>query len=152
MVPPNYDQDRNTWSWNFWDRLAEVQLSILCRIITKEIPPRPRCTHTQIPGKIRTNRLRPILLFDIETNMQNKYLGRLAIKTYEELDALLPKQCGSRASKSEDIQNRNIRLFYNLIRLKWVPYPSIFEYLISNYDLVAHRIAFLWLQQVNILK
>ena len=87
--------------------------------------------------------MRPILLFDIEANMQNKYLGRLAIKTYEELDALLPKQCGSRASKSEDIQNLNIRLFYNLIRLKWVPYPSIFEYLISNYDLVAHRIAFL---------
>ena len=58
----------------------------------------------------------------------------------EELGALSPKQHVSRKPKSEDIQDLNTRLFYNIKILKRVPGTNTFADLVSNYDLVVHSI------------
>ena len=42
------------------------------------------------PNDFRSHRLRYILLFDIEKNLHNKYLGKLTMKTAEDLNALAP--------------------------------------------------------------
>ena len=44
------------------------------------------------PEDFRFHQLRPILLFDIEANLNNKHLGKLYIGRSEELGALAPKQ------------------------------------------------------------
>ena len=93
------------------------------------------------PNDNKPQFLRPILLFYIEANLQNKHIGRHSIKDYEELEGLSPEQYGIRSSKAEDFQALNKRLLYNLIRLKRIPATSVFTYLVSNYDLVLQSIA-----------
>ena len=66
----------------------------------------------------RLNRLRPILLFDIEENIHNKHMGRVAMRKSEELNALTPQKYGIRKEKAADIHALNTHLFYYLIILK----------------------------------
>ena len=68
------------------------------------------------------------------------------------MEGLSLEQYGIRASKSADIQALNTRLFYYIVLLKCTPATSVFAEIISNYDLVLHRIAFLALQRVNFSK
>ena len=66
-------------------------------------------------NNFRPHRLRPILLFDIEANMHNKYLGRISMSQAEILDGIAREQYGSRKAKAADIQALKTRLFYDLI-------------------------------------
>ena len=70
----------------------------------------------------------------------------------ESLYGLAPEQYGIRKEKATGIQALNIILFYDLIRQKIIPATSIFSYLISNYDMVVHRIASISLQRVDVPK
>ena len=70
----------------------------------------------------------------------------------EILDGIAPEQYGSRKAKASEIQALNTRLFYDLIRQKRIPETSIFSDLVSNYDLVVHRITSLSLQRVDVPK
>ena len=54
--------------------------------------------------------------------------------------------------RSPNILALNTRLFYDLIRLKHVVATRVFVDLVSNYDLVLHRISSLSLQTVDVLK
>ena len=101
------------------------------------------------PNDNRVHRLRPILLFDLEANMHNKRLGRIAMENAERLQGVADEQYGSRKHKAADVQALNTRLFYDHIRLKRKPATSTFIDLVSNYDLVVHSIASLALQRVN---
>ena len=58
----------------------------------------------------------------------------------------------SHDSKSADIQALNTRIFYDIVLLKRKPETSISANLVSNYDLVLHRIASLALQRFDIGK
>ena len=55
--------------------------------------------------------MRPIIPFDIEANIHNKHLGRIAMIQSETLDRIAPEKYGSRKEKSADIQALNTRLF-----------------------------------------
>ena len=68
----------------------------------------------------------------------------------EDMGRLSPKQYGSRASKTADIQALNTRLFYYIVLLKRSTATSAFADLVSNYDLVLHSIADLELQKVDV--
>ena len=67
----------------------------------------------------------------------------------EELEGIAPEKYGSRKPKAADSQALNTRLFYDLVRQKKVTSTSVFADIISNYDLVLHRIASIDLQRVN---
>eukprot|EP00957_Ditylum_brightwellii_P144547 11011100-Ditylum_brightwellii.AAC.1 len=67
----------------------------------------------------------------------------------EYLQGIADEQYGSRKNKSADIQALNTRLYYDYILLERTPATSTFIDLVSNYDLVAHSIASLALQNVN---
>eukprot|EP00957_Ditylum_brightwellii_P201642 15326568-Ditylum_brightwellii.AAC.2 len=104
------------------------------------------------PDNNRVNRLRPILLFDLEANMHNKRLGRFAMELAEGNGGIAEEQYGSRKHKAADIQALNTRLFYDYVRLERTPATSPFIDLVSNYDLVVHSIASLALQRVGVPK
>ena len=55
------------------------------------------------------HQLRPILMFDIEANLHNKYLEKLSMRISEELGDLSPEQYGSRKGKAADTQALNNR-------------------------------------------
>eukprot|EP00957_Ditylum_brightwellii_P124976 9527183-Ditylum_brightwellii.AAC.1 len=95
------------------------------------------------------SKLRPILLFDIEANMHNKYLGRFAMERAEGLGGIAPEQFGSRKHKYADLQALNTCLFHNFIWLERTTSTSTFIDLVSTYNLVVHSIASLALQQVG---
>ena len=63
------------------------------------------------PNDLRPHRLRPILLFDKESNMHNKSLGWYAMKHTEELEGIEPGQYGRKKSKAANLQALNTRLF-----------------------------------------
>ena len=104
------------------------------------------------PNDFRPHRLRPILLIDIESNIHNKHLKKLTIKTAEELNDLTPEQYGSRMAKAVDIQALNTRLFYDLTKIERIPATGTLANLVSNYYLVVHSFASLSMQQANIPK
>ena len=93
------------------------------------------------PNEFIPHRLRPILLFEIETNIHNKHIGKLTTKTAKYIDALALKQYGSRKAKAADIQDLNIRLFYDLTRLERILSTSTFTDIVSNYDITVHIIS-----------
>ena len=78
------------------------------------------------PNDCRPHRLRPILIFDIEANLQNNNIGKLTIKTAEYLDALALEQCRKIKYKATDIQALNTFLFYDLARLKRITSTNLF--------------------------
>ena len=61
----------------------------------------------------RPQRLRPILLFDIEANIHNNNIVRIATSKAENLKWLSPEKYGRRKSKAADTQAYNTRLFYD---------------------------------------
>ena len=75
--------------------------------------------------------------------MRNKAIGRYTLNKTEELEGISPEQYGKRKSKSDDVQDLNTCLFYNLVRQKKVTPTSAFAYLISNYELMLHIIDYL---------
>ena len=96
--------------------------------------------------------LRPILLFDIESNMHNKHLGRFAMSKSEYLEGLPPYQCGIRKYKAAEIKALNNHLLYDLIRHKTVYDTSKFSELICNNEIFLHRIYSLSPQRVDVPK
>ena len=70
----------------------------------------------------------------------------------EDLGALAPDQCVIRIAKAANTQALNTRLFYELIRLKRVSATSKFADLISNYDLVVHKVLSIYLHRSNVPK
>ena len=91
-------------------------------------------------------------MFNIETNMHNKHLGRLSMDSKERMGFLATEQYGIIQHPYADIQELNIRLFYDLLLLDSTPDKSTFIKLVSNYELVFHRISSMALQQVGIPK
>ena len=73
--------------------------------------------------------------------MHNKHLRKISIIKAENLEVLSHKKYGIRKAKIADIQARNTRIFYDIIRQDITPSPSIFVDLVSNYDLLVHIIA-----------
>ena len=103
-------------------------------------------------GNNRAEKLRPILLFDIEANMHNKRLGRFAMRKAEDAKAVAWEQFGSRRHHAADLQALNTRLFYDQLRLTRRPATTPFVDLVSNYDLVVHSVASLALQRMGVPK
>ena len=81
--------------------------------------------------------------------MYNKHLGRIAMRQAKNLDGIAHEKYRSRKSKAAYIQALNIRIFYDIIRQKIIQATSVFADLVSNYDLVAHSIASLYLKRVE---
>ena len=65
---------------------------------------------------------------------------------------LAHEQFDSRKAKAAGAQALNTRLFYDLTCLNRVSATSVFTYLVSNDDLVAHNVAALSLQCANVSK
>ena len=63
------------------------------------------------PSYCCPQRMRPIIPFDIEANIHNKHLGRIAMIQSETLDRIAPEKYGICKEKSADIQALNTRLF-----------------------------------------
>ena len=80
------------------------------------------------------------------------HTGKLLTKASEQLDAIALEQYRLRKEKAADIHALNIRLFYDLTRLKRVPATITFTDNVSNYNLLVHNIASLILQRSNIPK
>eukprot|EP00957_Ditylum_brightwellii_P163953 12482729-Ditylum_brightwellii.AAC.1 len=59
------------------------------------------------PDNNRLHHLQPILLFDLEANMHNKRLDRVAMASVENLEGVAEEQYGSRKKKAADIQALN---------------------------------------------
>ena len=78
--------------------------------------------------------------------MCNKKLGRTSTSQDESLDGLSAEQYDSRKATASDIQALNTILFYDLTRQKIITATSIFADNVSNYDLLVHSIASLYLQ------
>ena len=55
------------------------------------------------PNDFGPHRLIPIILSDIEADLHHKHLGKIKIKTAEELNAFATEQYGSRKTKAADI-------------------------------------------------
>ena len=89
----------------------------------------------KVPNNCRPHTLRNIILFDIVSNMHNKYICRITMGKTENLDRLALEKYGSWKSKVADIQYLNTRLFYYLIRQKRTPEIRICADLVSKYDL-----------------
>ena len=81
--------------------------------------------------------------------MHNKHLRRISTIKAENLEVIAHKKYGNRKSKTADIQALNTRIYYDIIRQDRTPAPIIFVDLVSNYDLLVHIIASLYLQRVN---
>ena len=62
------------------------------------------------------------------------------------------EQCGSGRKHAADVQALNTKLYYDLIRMERTPVNSTFIYLVFNYNLVVHSIAYLALQWVGVSK
>ena len=54
----------------------------------------------KVKGDYRVDKLRTILLYEADFNMNNKYLGKEMMKTAEQRKILAPEQYGSRKKKS----------------------------------------------------
>ena len=104
------------------------------------------------PNDFRPQRIRPILLFDVEAILHNKTLRKEVMQLAILTGTLSPEQYGSIKSKVNDAQALNTRLFCDLTRIKRVSATSVFAELFSNYDLVTHNIAALSLQRANVSK
>ncbi len=61
-------------------------------------------------------KLQIIVLFEVDFNMNNKWIGRAVMYTVDKLQALAPEQYGSQKSKAANIQSLNKCLFYDMIR------------------------------------
>ena len=70
----------------------------------------------------------------------------------ENQEGLSPEKYVSRKSKTEYIQDLNMRLIYEIIRQNRIPAASTFVDLVSNYDIVVHSTASLSLQIVTLPK
>ena len=84
--------------------------------------------------------------------MHNNNLGRKYMHLLESTGILEHKQYVSKKAKAAGAQDLNTRLFYDLTWLKRVSATSVFAYLVSNDDLVAHNISSLSLQCANVSK
>ena len=84
--------------------------------------------------------------------MHNKHFGMISRSRAETLDVIAPEQYGICKAKASEIQYLNTRLLYDFIRQNRIPETCIFAYLVSNYDLVIHRIASLSFQRVDVPK
>ena len=84
------------------------------------------------PNDCRLQRRWPILLFDIEANMHNKHLGRIAMSQSEIIDVIDREHYRIRKAKAVDIQALNTRLFCNLI---WQKNPSENNFLWPSFEL-----------------
>ena len=101
------------------------------------------------PKNFRLHTFFPILLFNIESNICNKYLWIYSMVNSEELYGLYPEQYDICRAKAAGIQALNTRLLYELIRQNRIYASSTFFDLISNWDLLVHIISFILLQRVD---
>ena len=76
-------------------------------------------------------------------------LGRIATSQAETLDGIYPEQYEICKAKYADTQALNTKLFYKHIWQKRIPAKIILSGLVSNYELMFHRIVSLYLQRVN---
>jgi len=67
-------------------------------------------------GNLNVKKLRVIMLFEADFNMNNKELGRAIMIRVEQAQELAPEQYGSRKEKAANIQSLNKQLFYNTIQ------------------------------------
>ncbi len=69
-------------------------------------------------GNINVEKLRIIVLFEVDFNTNNKWISRAVMYKAEQLKALAPEQYGSRKRKAANIQSLNKCLFYDMIQFK----------------------------------
>ena len=93
--------------------------------------------------------LRPILMFEVDANNNNKILGRSMMKHAEPRHWIAREQYGSRKDHSADEQALNKRLTFDLIRLDRINSVDTAVDLRSCYDLVVHSGASLAMQRMG---
>jgi len=69
----------------------------------------------KIPGNFNVKKLHIILLFEVDFNANNKWLGRVVMWNAETKDLLANEQYSSRKNKAVVLQCLNKGLFYNLL-------------------------------------
>jgi len=68
------------------------------------------------PGNFNVEKLRIILLFEVDFNVNNKWIGHVVMFNAETMDLLADEQYGSRRNKAAVLQCLNKGLFYDLLR------------------------------------
>jgi len=99
----------------------------------------------KIPGNFNVEKLRIILLFEADFNMNNKWLGRAVMLNAEKCNLLAEEQYGSRRQKAAVLQCLNKGLFYDLIRLWKKPAALCSNNAKSCYDRITLLVAALCL-------
>lgn len=94
--------------------------------------------------------LRTIVLKEADSNMNNKILGREAIRVAEKYNLLPEEQYGSRPGKSAIDHAVHKRIWYDIVRQTRQPAYMISNDAKSNYDRILHTIASLAYKRIGI--
>ena len=97
-------------------------------------------------------KLRRIGLMDVAFNMNNKHIGRAAMRNAEELDQLAIEQYGSRNNLSAEKHALNKRLMLDIMRVSKTPGVLIANDAKSCYDRILHFATYAALRRAGIPK
>ena len=98
-------------------------------------------------GDDRVDHLRPILLFEVDANQNNKRMGKVMMRMAEANGGISPEQYGSRKGRSSAEQALNKRLTFDILRQERRSAVDVSVDLRSCYDLVTHSAASLSMQR-----
>lgn len=99
------------------------------------------------PGVLNVDKLRTILLYEPDFNMNNKKLGRDMMRFAEQHQLLAPEQYGSRKSKEAADHGLNKLLTFDIIRQRRYPAAVASNDAKSCYDRIVHSVATLCMER-----
>ena len=102
------------------------------------------------PNNFFVNKLRAILLYDVEFNQGNKKIGRDMMYYTEDLQQIADEQYGSRKGHSAINQSLNKKLSFDLLRLKKKPGAHCANDAKGCYDRIVHSVASISMQRQNV--
>ena len=100
-------------------------------------------------GVFKVDKLRAILLYEADFNLNNKYLGRLMMRKAEKARVLAPEQYGSRKKKSAVSHALNKRLTFDILRQQKKSGAICSCDLKSCYDRIVHSFATLTMMRAG---
>ena len=101
---------------------------------------------------IRVDKLRTVLLFEADFNMNNKILQQRTMRQGEELEILAPEQGGSRNNFRAIYVALDKKLSIDLCRQKKIPGAVCSNDAKSCYDRIVHSVASLSMQRMGVPK
>jgi len=118
------------------------------RNLPKMVEKRFKCTAVKILGNSNLDKLRIIVLFEVDFNYNNKRVDRAVMWSVEVAGGL--EQYGSRKHKLANLQCLNKRLLYNLVQFCQQPMALCSNDAKSCYDWIVLTVAALCLCQAGI--